>query len=397
MKFPITALELAKLAQVSLDRHSQLVQKEMVEELLPRTVMVIISQQDDCLKIANRIAKTWDSVTTKRIVGNLAQALWSHPGSMGGIQIERQLIANGVHPEEANTLATNIVKYSRYSMSAVNLLRHYKSAVSGVHDIIEPIQFRERFLSSPSLPEQLQKEWPVKAKIFANEEFINPGSITEWLGRIEQFIAEVNTASVWARRRLLQEQDPLGWKKITPMSASMAKAYTRRYGRFLMQEFKEINFGGRYLPSSRSRIDSITEELKDLKKKLSSEERAVFKIFEEDYEERSHRISLSNRLSSRSASNRETSPQSFFEAYMTNQSKLGGRDLTVKSSQERISPALIEQMYKLFKTQLELEPKISKFEGTVERDGQTLTVNLDEPVINDASKLKRFLNTLFGN
>jgi predicted secreted protein len=130
---------------------------------------------------------------------------------------------------------------------------------------------------------------------------------------------------------------------------------------------------------------------------LFQDDRTVFKLFEEDYGERSFRITSLSRPPSRSISSRDLSQQSFFEAYITNQFKLGGRDLTVKSSQERISPALIEQMYKLFKTQLELEPKLSKFEGTVAREGQILTVDLAEPAINDASKLKKFLNTLFGH
>jgi hypothetical protein len=331
------------------------------------------------------------------MIDNSAQALWSNPGSMGGLQIERLLIANGINREDADTLATNIVRYSRYSMSVVNSLRHYKSAVSGVRDIIEPKQFRERYLASPALPTELQATWPPKAEAFGREDFLDSGKISDWLSRIEIFIAEVNTASSWAKRRLLQEQDPNGWKKTTSMSTSMAKAYTRRYGRFLMQEFKEIKFGGRYVPSSRSRIESIKTELDDLKDKLFQDDRTVFKLFEEDYGERSFRITSLSRPPSRSISSRDLSQQSFFEAYITNQFKLGGRDLTVKSSQERISPALIEQMYKLFKTQLELEPKLSKFEGTVAREGQILTVDLAEPAINDASKLKKFLNTLFGH
>jgi hypothetical protein len=175
----------------------------------------------------------------------------------------------------------------------------------------------------------------------------------------------------------------------------MAKAYTRRYGRFLTQEFEEINLKGRYVPSSRSRIESIRVELENLKAKLRGDDQAVFKLFEDDYKERSFRIPSLSRPPSRQTSSRGLSQQSFFEAYITNQFKLGGRDLIVKSSQERISPALIDQMYKLFKTQLELEPKLSKFEGIAARDGQTLVVELNEPSFRDAKSIRKFLETLF--
>ncbi len=393
MKFPITALELANLAQDRLDKQSELVQKQMVDDLLPRTVEVILARQDDC----RRISKSWDSATAKRIIDNSAQALWSNPGSMGGLQIERQLVANGINREDADTLATNIVKYSRYSMSVVNSLRHYKSALSGVRDIIEPNQFRERYLANPALPPMLQEVWPPKAEAFGREEFADSGKISDWLSRIEVVIAEVNSASTWARRRILQEQDPQGWKRVTPMNTSIAKAYTRRYGRFLMQEFAEIKFGGRYVPSSRSRIESIRIELEDLKEKLSGDDRAVFKIFQEDYEDRSLRITSLTRPPSRSASMRELSQQSFIEAYITNKFKLEGRDLTVRTSHEKIAPNLVEQMYKLFKTQLDLEPNLSDFAGTVARDGQILTVELDSPKSKDAAKIKKFLTSLFGN
>ena len=390
MKFPITALALANLAQERLEQQGETVRSQMVGDYLPRTVDVILSRQEDC----RQIIKSWDSETAVRIINSAAQALWSNPGSMGGLQIERQLIANGVSREDADTLATNIIKYSRYSMSVVNSLRHYKSAVSGVRDIIEPIQFRERYLSSPSLPAELQSVWPPKAEEFGAELFKNAGDITEWLTRIESFIAEVTSASNWARRRVLQEQDPNGWRKVSSMNISMAKAYTRRYGRFLMQEFKEINFGGRYVPISKKRNETILEELSKLKSKLFSDDKTVFKLFEEDYDERSHRITSLASISSRPAFRRNSSDFSYFENYISNQFKLEGRDLTVRSKPEKVSSDLINQMYKLFLTQLEIEPNMGRFESKAERDGQSLVVELDQPKKSDAAKLKQLLTKL---
>lgn len=392
MKFPITALALAELAQERLEQQSEAVRSEMVGNLLPRTVEVILARQPEC----RQIVKSWDSETAIRLINNAAQALWSHPGTMGGLQIEKQLIANGVSREDADTLATKIVAFSRYTMAVVNSLRHYRSAVSGIRDVIEPIQFRERYMATSNLPEHVQSEWPKIAEDFGQEVFKNSGDITEWLSRLEGFIAQVTTASNWARRKQLQEQNPEGWKTPTSMNLSMAKAYTRRYGRFLMQEFKEINFGGRYVPSSRSRSNSVLEELSELKLNLKGDDKSVFKLFEDDYEERSHRITSLRSIAGRPSLFRESRESSFFENYISNQFKLDGRDLTVRTKSEKVSPDLINQMYKLFIAQLEIEPNMGKFESRAERDGQSLIVEIDHPKKSDATKLKKLLNTLLN-
>ena len=392
MKFPITALDLAKLAQERLERQSEAVQKEMVGEILPRTVAVILARQEDC----KRISKAWDSETAKRMVESIAQLLWSNPGSMGGLQIERLLIANEVNREDADTFATNLIKYSRYSMSVVNSLRHYKTAIMVVRDIIDPVEFRERYLGSPALPEKLLATWPSRSDEFGQELFEEASKIPVWLAKLENFIAEVTTASNWAKRRPLHEQDPNGWEKISSVNISMAKAYTRRYGRFLTQEYKNLEFGGRYVPSSRSRIKSINEELEELREKLAEDDKLVFKLFENDYEVRSHRITSLGNLSSRPAFKRNTSDFSYFENFISNQVKLGGRDLMVRSRSEQVSSELINQMYKLFIAQLELDPTLERFSNRAEREGQTLVVELDKPQLSDAAKIKKILNVLFN-
>jgi hypothetical protein len=315
---------------------------------------------------------------------------------MGGLQIERLLIANEVNREDADTLATNLIKYSRYSMSVVNSLRHYRTAIMVVRDIIDPVKFRERYLGSPALPEKLLATWPSRSDEFGQHLFEEPSKIPGWLAKLEDFIAEVTTASNWAKRRPLQEQDPNGWEKISSVNISMSKAYTRRYGRFLTQEYKNLKFGGRYVPSSRSRIKSINEELDELRKKLAEDDKVVFKLFENDYEVRSHRITSLSNLSSRPVFKRNTSDFSYFENFISNQVKLGSRDLMVRSRSEKVSSELINQMYKLFIAQLELDPTLERFSNRAEREGQTLVVELDKPQLSDAVKIKKILNVLFN-
>lgn len=393
MTFPISALALAERAAERLDEQIATVQQQMVGAYLPQTVEVILSRQADCRAIVKKL----DSSSLDRLVGNLGQVLWSHPGSMGGHKIEQQLIAAGFNHEEADTLATNIIRYSRYSMSIVNSIRHYKSAISGVRDLIDPINFRERYLGFATLPEEATSRWLAQSEDFGQAVLKDSGDLSEWLTRVEAFIAEVNTASNWARRRVLQDQDPNGWRNPSLANVSIAKAYTRRYGRYLMQEFKDIHLGGRYIPINRSQNESVLDELYELKKKLSSDDKAIFLAFSDDYESRSHRITSHTKQSSRTPFARNTSDFSYFENYISNQFKLDGRDLVVKSKPERISKALIEQMYRVFKVQIEMEPNMDRFISKTDRDGESLLVELEKPAKSDGAKLKKLLTNLLSD
>ena len=389
MGFPLTALELTQMASERLEKQAETVHERMIQKLLPETIHVIFDQAPDCREALRGIRPE----TRQQLEIYIAQALWSNPGSMGGFRVEQLLTNNGINKDDADTLATAIMRYSRYSMGLVNLIRHYQSAISAIYDAIEPIQFRDRYLSAPNLPVDFIENGPRESARMAKQVFQNSDDVSNWLTDMEFFIARLTAANSWARKKVLQENSS-HWKKGSVLNSGMAKAYTRRFGRFLMQEFSFIDLGGRYQPSKADRDQPILKELQKLEKTLSGESKYIFEQFEQDYESRKHRIISLKRPFTSPSKQISNSDSSFVENYINNYLKLDDRELIIRSNTDKVSNQLIDQMYRLFKMQLEINPSLLKFEGKTAREGQLLILELERPTPKDASKIRKILTTL---
>lgn len=389
--FPISALALARSASDRLENQTEAAQQRMVKDLLPRTVSVILTQQQHC----RSALKGLSSDEMERLIRGICQILWSQPGSIGGTRIEQLLIGVGLDPEIADEVATYVYKYSRHSVSIINLIRHYKSAINGVSDMVDPIRFNERFMRMPGLsPTELSK-WPEQVTDFGDRVFKNSSDVAEWLNECELFITEVISASSKARKKEPQKTDVLSWQELEKARSSVAMAYTRRYGRFITQEFPAITLSGRYLPSSRSDSDSIIEQLERLEMELTGDDRKVFGLLEEFYEKNSNRIVSLKRPSSSLRLARNATDFTYTDQ-LINTLKFDGKNLTIKHYPEQISGGLIDQLIRVFDAQLEVESRLPIFESSVSKDGQTLSIELENPAMRDSSNLRKLLMRLLN-
>lgn len=389
--FPISALALTRAAAARLESQTEEAQQRMVKDLLPRTVSVILTQQQEC----RSALKGLSTDEMERLIRGISQILWSQPGSIGGARIEQLLIGVGLNREAADQVATEVYKYSRHSIAIINLIRHYKSAINGVHDMVDPIRFTERFMRTPGLsPSELSK-WPEQVTSFGDRIFRNSSDIVEWLNECEWFITEVFSASSKAREKEPQKTDVLSWQDLEKSRSAVAMAYTRRYGRFVTQEFPSIALSGRYLPSSRSESESINDQLARLEMELFGDDRKVFRLLEEFYEKNSNRIMSLKRPTPSFRSARNATDFTYTDQ-LTNTLKFDGRNLTIKHYPEQISRGLIDQLIRVFDAQLEVESRMPIFESTVSKYGQTLSIELETPAIVDSAKLKKLLLRLLN-
>ena len=382
--FPIKAKDLVERAcQVGKEESDQ-VRLELTNKLLPRTVEIILTSNPS-FKSSGAPRNQVDEM-----VQTLSQILWSHAGSMGGVRIEQTLLRLGFNLDEADSIATDLVRFSRLTMSVVNHLRHVESALTGISEFINADSARARYLAFKNLKPNIEKKWLDYIEELAYRKLNNGKELAAWLKDVE------NAMSDLLKARNLSELS-YGPTDIGPVvdeifngSAGMALAYTRRFGRFVYSKFNIEGLGSRYETDE----DYIQSEIQKLKDILSQDAESVFALFKEDYEKRRSRIKVSTTPPSSRLKSFETS-KSIFEQYITYNLKLDGRDLIVKSTSDNLSKDLIQQMYKLFKMQVELDPKGHRFEGKTSRDGQTLIVELQRPKASDIEQMKKRLFKMF--
>ena len=382
--FPIQALTLANMATQAVEAQFKELETQMLDTSLPRTVEVILAHEDECRALLKK--KMPDKY--EELPDRIGRILWSHPGSMGAKKVELMFLDLGFNAKEADLLATKIYQYSRYTFSLVNSLRMRRSAVQAIRDAIDPTKMQERYLTRTDSWADKYPEWNEKSKLLGEEPIGNDIHLDLWLGHVEDLISKVSHARAWQRNRKFQEQDPDRKIIKDSMSSAMASAFTRRYGQFLRSEFGLLT----KIPRYKSKDAPFEKELAKLKKLFNSDDEQIMEHLQDDYNLRQNRIKVTSESLRQKTLFKNAS---YFEKYISNVLKIDDREVLIKNNSQKVSPELIDQMYKLFIAQLAINSSQSKFVGKSTREDQTLIVELEKPTKNDAPKLKKLLEALF--
>lgn len=382
--FPIRALELAEQATKDVESDLQTLEDAVIGEFLPRTIRVILGQDEACREILRSNKGIAPDVLAERI----SQVFWSHPGSMGGLKTERYLMEIGLSHADADTLATNLYRYSRYVISLVNSVRMTRSACNLILEMIEPDRFRSRSLKAPALPPHAYTTWLQRCEDFGSKKFDSPFDVSIWLVLLEEFIIEVSSTNSWARRKSIDDRTSAP-PEIERSAASMAKSTSRLFGQYLYVEYSLNDLPQRYA----SREGSFKKQIKEMATFFSSSDSAIYSRLFEDFESRRSRIKASSRM----VKNHQSKPrQSFIENYMSNVASIDNRKVTIKNNSENISPQLINQMYRLFMAQMAISDAKSKFVGQTSHEKESLIVEIERPQMSDAKKLRKLLEVMFS-
>ena len=388
--FPIIARDLVKRAFERVEEQSNSVKQQLLDIYLPRTAEVILSRQPDCRALLKGHFGT--QMEQSQLINKIGQTLWSHPGSLGGAKIERIFLEAGFDLDAADTLATQVVRYSRYSMAVVNHLRHVRSAIQGFYDLVVLENMRERFLANVNMESWLQSEWLSHAKTLANRKISNVSELSEWLSDIELLLSALKLHSSSNIDINSSEQFNLQNYRAHGIGGN-AKAYTRRFGQYINQEFKIVGLGGRYA----TREESVLDELAKLKTDLAGDETRVFKMLEADYLQRQSRIKVSTKPPRSRTLDRNSMYENLAKSLLSNHFQIDDRELIIRSSSQVVPQALLEQMVRVFQTQIKIEPDLKRFIGKVIADGHELEVELEKPTKKDGIKIKQYLDAYFNH
>lgn len=389
IEFPIRAADLAERAMGRMQFRLDEAEARLVEDLLPKSVRIILAQDPDCVEVL----KSRKNLDLSRAVDLIAFTLWSQPGSLGGSRIEQLFISIGFDEREADLLATAIVRYSRYTMAIVNLLRHYKSSISAVHNMIDPARLGDRYLDYPGIPPEKHTEWRNHQDKLAVEELEDPEQLERWLSQFESFMAEIISHRAINRPRKGAETDLSSTRLRMDMGVPTAKAYIRRFGRFLVQEFPVVALTGRYAVSTREDEAAISTQLDNLAAELANPEKQVFEVFKSYYDERNRRMTA---MAERSANRRFPARRQGYEEYIERQLMLSGRKLAIKSHPAEVSKFMVDQVLNLLAAQLEADGKIPEFEGKITLGGEILILEIEKPSRSDIPRLRSLINRLIA-
>ena len=131
IRLPLTANELVDAALEQLDDEGTQVKEAMVGEILPKTIRVILQFDDKALQMA----KAYPALKSDATIEEIAQTLWSYPGSSGAARVRNALLVQGLDEIAAEKVSQAILNYTRYPMSIVNYMRHMRSSINSIRNI----------------------------------------------------------------------------------------------------------------------------------------------------------------------------------------------------------------------------------------------------------------------
>ena len=387
MKFPMSARELVEAVREALDQQTDEIGDSMRTKYLPDMVGVVLTKDPEIREAISGEPKLDLSELSDRI----GIMLWSHPSSGAGYRYKEVFQKAGYSDKSAEIIATRLMNLSRFPLSVVTNLRHYRSAIIAVGNLVDPNALRDRYLSihgafSAHL-DKFREEWPRKSKELGTRVLRSQNDLTTWLSDIEIFYAEVHLNYMIARRGSNQR----GIETETPNGArAMAKAFTRRFGRFCNEEIDVFELGGRYTTGE----DSISKQYDDLRELFSKSPTSIYEKLDEEFKRRQPRI---RPVRTELFRNNETvqmgrfaNKMSAYEFYLGHTLNLDGRELLIRATTDKLSSPLVNQFLKLFQLQMELDPNMKRFEATSSLQGETIYVALDQPRQEDSKYLKKF-------
>lgn len=381
LKFPLSARALANLANDRIAEYDQTMGRELRSYYLPKAIKTIFNQSP----VIARALKNLSPKNLDDLVEEISQILWSSPGSLGGLKIERLFMGQGITELEADAFATEVIHLSRFPLSDINFYRQVRNAVSRVSTLIDPNLYSHNFFNRFELPSKYIEKWNSLSSELGAEKFNKPIEIANWLEKVGVF----SSTLIIVNNELRKGGSPDNAVRNAENKAretSVSGALTRRYGRFLFTEFSNLDgMGDRY----QRKNDSLSSEFKKLKREFGKPEPELYAALKDYYEKLNARFFT---LTSERLKEAKTGKQSSYENVLSHKLSLEGRDLEIKADSSDLSPKLIDNFLQLFKLQLEIDPNMKRYEGTTSLNGQSLSISLEKPSPKDYTYLRKFLD-----
>lgn len=383
IKLPLTANALTDAALAQVEEESTLVEQAMLGEILPRTVRVILQFEDQVSEVAN----AFPALKSNETINEIAQTLWSYPGSSGAARIRNNLMAHGLNEDAASKVSQAILNYTRYPMSIVNYMRHMRSSINSIRNIFYGPKAPDSLVQELGYTKSQLSEWVASSNTLNTAVIDSETSFRNWLAEVE---VHLRTFLPMQGRinRAINGRSNVGREESRGLfDAAVARAYARRFGNYVAAhaKFKDV---GR---NSQGRGSTISDEFAELLDVFEGSDKQVFFKLQEDFERRSRRLSASAQKHIEKPSRSTSVYQNNIEQFLN----INGKKVFIRTNSPELPTKLINQFLKSLRLQFDIDPEQKMLKSTLNIEGTYIEIEIEKPVKSDLKKIQQFVESMY--
>ena len=383
IRLPLTANELVDAALEQLDDEGTQVKDAMVGQILPKTIKVIFQFDDRALQMA----KAYPALKSDATIEEIAQTLWSYPGSSGAARVRNALLVQGLDEIAAEKVSQTILNYTRYPISIVNYMRHMRSSINSIRNIFYGPKAPDAIFQELGYTKSQLSEWVASSNNLNTAVIEDEASFKKWLVEVEAHLRTFLPMQGRINRAMTGRDNPNRGDSPPLFDTVVARAYARRFGNYVAAhaKFKDV---GR---SAQGRGSTISDEFAQLLDVYEGSEKEIYKKLLSDYERRSNRLSAS-------ASKHIERPgrsSSVFQRYIEQSLNINGKKVEIRTSSSNLPRPLVDQFIKSLVLQYEMNPDQKLLSTRLNVSGNSIEVEIENPVKADLKKVQSFIETMY--
>lgn len=385
IRLPLAANELVDAALAQLEDEGRQVKEAMVGEILPKTILVIFQFNDQ----AHQMVKAYPALKLGTTIQEIAQTLWSYPGSSGAARVRNALLLQGLDEDSASEISQTILNYTRYPMSIVNYMRHMRSSINSISNIFYGPKAPDATFQELGYTKSQLTQWVASSDYLNTARITDEDSFKKWLVEVEAHLrtylpmqSRINRAM--SGRGLQRSEETSGL-----IETFSARAYARRFGNYVAAHAKFKDVG----PSSQGRGSTISDEFAELSHVYRSTEKEIYKKLLEDFERRGKRLSASASKHTE-RSNRSTS---IYERIIEQSLNINGKKVEIRTSSSNLPRSLVDQFVKSLKVQFEVNPNQKYLSSRLNAGADSIEVAIENPIRADLKKVQSFIEAMYLN
>jgi hypothetical protein len=378
IELPLTANALTDAALKQVEEESKLVEKEMLGNILPRTIRIVL----DFEEVAAEIAKNHPVLKDNEKVAEIAQTLWSYPGSSGAARVRNNLFVIGLSETEASKVSQAILNYTRYPMSIVNYMRHIRSSINSIRNIFYGPKATDNLFEELGYSKSQLTEWITSSNSLQSTFIDSEVNFQNWLTEVELHLRKFLPIQGRLSRAMNGRGDVDRGESPGLFDAAVARAYARRFGKYVSAhaKFQAVEGG-----------QTISDEFSDLLKEYEGSDEKVYKKLKTDFERRSRRLSASVQKHFE----KPTRNTSIYQNNIEQSLNINGKKVFIRTSSAELPDQLINQFIKSLKLQFEMDPDQKILNSSLNVDGKYIEVEIEKPVKSDIKKIQQFVESMY--
>jgi hypothetical protein len=383
IRLPLTANQLVDAALAQLEDEGSQVKEAMVGEILPKTIQVIFQFNEQ----AQQMVKAYPTLKHEATIHEIAQTLWSYPGSSGAARVRNALLVQGLDENAASEISQTILNYTRYPMSIVNYMRHMRSSINSISNIFYGPKAPDVIFQELGYSKSQLTQWVASSNNLDTTRITDEDNFKKWLFEVEAHLRTFLPMQNRINRAMSGRGNVKNEKSSGLLDSFSARAYARRFGNYVAAHAKFKDVG----PSTQGRGSTISDEFAELLHVYRGTDKEIYMSLLEDFERRGNRLSASaSKHIERSSKN-----NSLFEHLVEQSLNINGKKVEIRTSSSTLPRSLVDQFVKSLNVQFEMNPNQKRLSTRLNTGVDSIEVAIDNPIKADLKKVQSFIEAMY--